>query len=115
MIYSRASKETAKLLANFSKFGLFCSDLELHLSFVAIAEVNPGFISAKFLHLIEDMDPAAVDLITFLIADSPGQLHGSDASEDLSAGPGLGTNGASWGENRPCSAFQNVIAAGAGN
>ncbi len=38
------------------------------------------------------MDPAAVDLITLLITDRPGELYRGNAAKDLAAGTGLGAD-----------------------
>ena len=62
---------------------LFSNYFKLKLSLISVSEINFCFESSQFLDLVQDMDLPAVDLITFLITDSTGNLYGSNRSEDL--------------------------------
>ena len=97
VFYLRAFKDKDNLM-NFSKQPkdrletgsyLFGGHFKFHFSFVAVAKVDFGLIGAECLYFIQDVDAAAIDLITFLVADSAGQLDGGNAAEYLSAGAGL--------------------------
>ena len=92
VFYLRAFK-CKEIAMNFSnRPALFRRYFKFHFGFVAVAEVDPGFIGTEFFYFIQNMDPAAIDLITFLVADGPGQLNGGNAAEDLPAGAGLGAD-----------------------
>src|SRR5690348_16714866 len=56
------------------------------------AEIDRSLVSTQFLHLVGEMDLLAVDLISFLLADSTAELQGSYATEDLAAGTGFGSD-----------------------
>ncbi len=57
-----------------------------------VAEVDLSFVSAEFLYFVQDVDPATIDLIAFLVTDGPGQLDGGNAAEYLAAGACLRSN-----------------------
>src|SRR5690606_30085004 len=68
---------------------LLCYHFEVNLSCVAITEIDRGFVSAELFHFFRNCDLAAINLVTFLLADSPANLERGNAAEDLSAGTGL--------------------------
>src|SRR5688500_12821764 len=56
---------------------------------LAIAKVDAGFIGSDLLYFFSDGDLPAVDIVTFLVADSAADLDRRYTTEDLATGTGL--------------------------
>ena len=75
MIYFMGFKHLANLLASFSNSTLFRTNLELNFGFIAVAEIDLGFVSTQLLDFVKDMDPATINFVAFLVAYCAGQLY----------------------------------------
>lgn len=61
----------------FYKFseGLFTYNFKINFNIVSVAEVDSCFVSTEFFYFFHDADTLAVDLVTFLVADSACDLQ----------------------------------------
>lgn len=54
--------------------GLFAHYFKFNFNYIAISEVNGGFMATQFFNFVGNVDALAIDLITFLVTDSTGNL-----------------------------------------
>ena len=58
---------------------------KFYFRFITVTKIDFGFISTQFFYFVQNVDPAAIYLIPFLIADGAGKLHGGDTAEYFTA------------------------------
>src|ERR1043166_9732616 len=77
-------------LPNLKNRGLLSYNFKFNFNVVVFAEIDRSFVRTYFFYIIEQVNAAAVDLVSFLFADSACQLDRSNRTEYFTAGTGFG-------------------------